>query len=81
MNNHINEIYVPYSFEELNMKHTDSKKVYIYIYILNLLLDVLSFKKDNDTNRISNGWMNMSTISNNVKIEECSIEEYYAILK
>ncbi|WP_143076547.1 hypothetical protein [Peptostreptococcus sp. D1] len=60
MNNRINEIYVPYSFEEWNMKHIDSKKV----YILNLLLDVLSFKKVNDINRISIGWMNLSTISN-----------------
>lgn len=31
----IDEIFIPYSFEEWNMKHMDTKK----IYILNLLLN------------------------------------------
>lgn len=56
----IDEIYVPYSFEEWNMKHIDSKKK----YILNLLVDTLSFKKNTDNSRISIGWINISTISN-----------------
>lgn len=37
----IDEIFIPYSFEEWNMKHMDTKK----IYILNLLLKTLDFKR------------------------------------
>lgn len=37
----IDEIFIPYSFEEWNMKHMDTKK----IYILNLLLNTLDFKR------------------------------------
>lgn len=54
----IDEIFIPYSFEEWNMKHMDTKK----IYILNLLLNTLDFKRKNDT-RFSIGWFNLSTVS------------------
>lgn len=54
-----NEIFIPYSFEDWNLKKTDSNK----IYILNLLLSSLNFRK-NKFDRTSIGWINLSRISN-----------------
>lgn len=54
----LNEIYVPYSFEDWNMKHIDSRNA----SILNIILKSLEYRKSNDI-RHSIGWINLSRIS------------------
>lgn len=53
-----NEIFVPFSFEDWNLRKTDLNK----IYILNLLLSSLNYRKNNDS-RLSIGWINLNRIS------------------
>ncbi|WAW15759.1 hypothetical protein [Peptostreptococcus equinus] len=53
-----NEIFVPFSFEDWNLRKTDLNK----IYILNLLLSSLNYRKNNDS-RLSISWINLNRIS------------------